>query len=182
MVESRETRLLRHAQFAVPTLEALLAAGHEIALVVSQPDRPVGRTSNSPLRPSSRPRWPPDSPSRSRKKSATTPNSAPSLRPSRPTPLSSSPMAASFRPGCWLCRGWAASTCTARCCPSTAAPRPSSGPWPWATPSPAIPPCCLKKASTPAPFCSSRPSRSRPIRPPSDLFDRARQGGRAAGG
>ena len=30
-------------QFAVPTLEALLAAGHEISLVVSQPDRPVGR-------------------------------------------------------------------------------------------------------------------------------------------
>ncbi len=30
-------------QFAVPTLEALIAAGHEIAPVVSQPDRPVGR-------------------------------------------------------------------------------------------------------------------------------------------
>jgi methionyl-tRNA formyltransferase len=30
-------------QFAVPTLRALHAAGHEIALVVSQPDRPVGR-------------------------------------------------------------------------------------------------------------------------------------------
>jgi methionyl-tRNA formyltransferase len=30
-------------QFAVPTLEALLGAGHAIALVVSQPDRPVGR-------------------------------------------------------------------------------------------------------------------------------------------
>lgn len=30
-------------QFAVPTLEALLAAGHDVALVVSQPDRPVGR-------------------------------------------------------------------------------------------------------------------------------------------
>ncbi len=29
--------------FAVPTLEALLAAGHRIALAVSQPDRPVGR-------------------------------------------------------------------------------------------------------------------------------------------
>jgi methionyl-tRNA formyltransferase len=29
--------------FAVPTFEALLAAGHEIALVISQPDRPVGR-------------------------------------------------------------------------------------------------------------------------------------------
>ena len=38
-------------QFAVPTLEALLAAGHEIALVVSQPDRPVGRDSSSPRRP-----------------------------------------------------------------------------------------------------------------------------------
>jgi methionyl-tRNA formyltransferase len=31
-------------QFAVPTLEALRVAGHEIALVVTQPDRPVGRT------------------------------------------------------------------------------------------------------------------------------------------
>ena len=30
-------------QFAVPTLESLLAAGHEVALVVSQPDRPAGR-------------------------------------------------------------------------------------------------------------------------------------------
>jgi methionyl-tRNA formyltransferase len=30
-------------QFAVPTLKALLAADHEISLVVSQPDRPVGR-------------------------------------------------------------------------------------------------------------------------------------------
>jgi methionyl-tRNA formyltransferase len=29
--------------FAVPTLEALLAAGHQIPLVVTQPDRPVGR-------------------------------------------------------------------------------------------------------------------------------------------
>jgi methionyl-tRNA formyltransferase len=31
-------------KFAVPTLEALMAAGHEISLVVTQPDRPVGRT------------------------------------------------------------------------------------------------------------------------------------------
>lgn len=30
-------------QFAVPTLEALLGAGHRVSLVVSQPDRPVGR-------------------------------------------------------------------------------------------------------------------------------------------
>jgi methionyl-tRNA formyltransferase len=31
-------------QFAVPTLGALIAAGHQIALVVSQPDKPVGRS------------------------------------------------------------------------------------------------------------------------------------------
>jgi methionyl-tRNA formyltransferase len=30
--------------FAVPTLEALISAGHEVALVVSQPDKPVGRS------------------------------------------------------------------------------------------------------------------------------------------
>ncbi len=30
-------------QFAVPTLTALIAAGHDLALVVTQPDRPVGR-------------------------------------------------------------------------------------------------------------------------------------------
>jgi methionyl-tRNA formyltransferase len=30
--------------FALPTLQALLAAGHQVELVMSQPDRPVGRT------------------------------------------------------------------------------------------------------------------------------------------
>jgi hypothetical protein len=29
--------------FAVPSLEALLAAGHDVALVITQPDRPAGR-------------------------------------------------------------------------------------------------------------------------------------------
>jgi methionyl-tRNA formyltransferase len=30
-------------QFAVPTLDAVIAAGHHVALVLTQPDRPVGR-------------------------------------------------------------------------------------------------------------------------------------------
>ena len=30
-------------EFAVPTLEALICAGHQISLVVTQPDRPIGR-------------------------------------------------------------------------------------------------------------------------------------------
>ena len=29
--------------FAVPTLDALVEAGHEVVLVVAQPDRPAGR-------------------------------------------------------------------------------------------------------------------------------------------
>src|SRR5689334_16170484 len=33
--------------FALPSLEALLAAGHEVALVVTQPDRPAGRGKKS---------------------------------------------------------------------------------------------------------------------------------------
>ncbi|HEX2679860.1 MAG TPA: methionyl-tRNA formyltransferase, partial [Candidatus Dormibacteraeota bacterium] len=31
------------AEFAVPSLRALNEAGHDIALVVTQPDRPAGR-------------------------------------------------------------------------------------------------------------------------------------------
>jgi methionyl-tRNA formyltransferase len=30
-------------EFAVPTLRGLLDAGHEVVLVLSQPDRPAGR-------------------------------------------------------------------------------------------------------------------------------------------
>ena len=30
-------------EFAVPTLEAVIAEGHEVALVVTQPDRAAGR-------------------------------------------------------------------------------------------------------------------------------------------
>ena len=29
--------------FAVPTLQAIVDAGHEVVLVVAQPDKPVGR-------------------------------------------------------------------------------------------------------------------------------------------
>ncbi|HTJ30284.1 MAG TPA: methionyl-tRNA formyltransferase [Acidobacteriaceae bacterium] len=45
MTENARLRLVfcGTPEFAVPTLEALMDAGHEVALVVSQPDRPVGR-------------------------------------------------------------------------------------------------------------------------------------------
>lgn len=38
-------------QFAVPTLEALVAAGHEVAAVYTQPDRPKGRSQELALSP-----------------------------------------------------------------------------------------------------------------------------------
>jgi len=44
MVERMKLVFCGTPRFAVPTLEALLAAGHELPLVVTQPDRPVGRT------------------------------------------------------------------------------------------------------------------------------------------
>jgi len=36
-------------EFGVPTLEAVIAAGHEVALVVTQPDRAAGRRIACPL-------------------------------------------------------------------------------------------------------------------------------------
>ena len=91
-------------QFAVPTLEALLAAGHRnrARRLAARPARRAA-TSSSPPRPSSRPRLPPASPSRSPKRSAATRSFARSLNPSPPTPLSSWPTAASFRRGCSRC-------------------------------------------------------------------------------
>ena len=44
-------------QFAVPALEALLASRHQVALVVTQPDRPRGRgqkVTDSPVKAAAR--------------------------------------------------------------------------------------------------------------------------------
>ena len=89
-------------QFAVPTLEALLAAGHDVALVVSQPDRPVGRAQTTDRAAgeadsAGRGHWQ----SRSRKRSATIRNFARSLRRSRRMRLWWSHTGALFRRGCW---------------------------------------------------------------------------------
>ena len=183
MVERRETGLLRHsAALPCPRWRHCSRRATRSPWSSRSPTAPWAALSSSPRRPSSRPRWPLALPSRSRKRFATTRSFARSLRPLRRRPLSWWPTGASFRRGCWRCRGSAASICTLRCCRSIAAPRPSSGPWPWATPSPATRRCCSKKASTPGRFCCSRPSRSRPDQTAADLFRRAGQGGRAAGG
>jgi methionyl-tRNA formyltransferase len=55
-------------QFAVPTLEAIIAAGHQVLEVITQPDRPKGRQQT--LTPSKPQRWPTTCPSISRSASA----------------------------------------------------------------------------------------------------------------
>ena len=115
-------------QFAVPTLEAVIAAGHQVALVLTQPDRPVGRDQNCRLRQSSRRHSRTAFRCCSPKRSRTTPSFAPNSNPSLPTPSLSSPTDASFRSGCSTSRASGTSTSTAHCCRSIAELRPSSGP------------------------------------------------------
>jgi hypothetical protein len=155
-------------RFAVPTLEALLAAGHEIALVVTQPDRPVGRKQQLAAPPVkqtalaaglavTQPEKIRNNAGVSRAAGAIAPDAIVVVAYGRIIPP-------------WmlaLYRAWGASICTARCCPSIAAQRLSNGPWPWAKPSPATPPCCWKKASIPAHFvaaASPHQARTRPRR------------------
>ncbi|HMC61328.1 MAG TPA: hypothetical protein VKJ01_19215, partial [Candidatus Solibacter sp.] len=49
LMASKRMRLvfLGTPAFAVPTLESLVEAGHEVPLVVTQPDRPRGRGQNA---------------------------------------------------------------------------------------------------------------------------------------
>jgi methionyl-tRNA formyltransferase len=44
-------------EFAVPSLEAVIAAGHEVALVLTQPDRPAGRKMEVQVPAVKRRRW-----------------------------------------------------------------------------------------------------------------------------
>jgi methionyl-tRNA formyltransferase len=60
--------------------------------------------------------------------------------------------------------------------PRTAAPRRFSGPWPRAMPSPATPPCCSKRASTPARFCCNSLGIA-PELTAVELFDELAEGG-----
>ena len=69
-----------------------------------------------------------------------------------------------------ISRRSASSTCTPRCCRSTAARRPSSGPSRTAKRAPASPPCGSTPGSTPATCCSRRETADRP------RGDRARTG------
>ena len=102
-------------EMAVPPLRGLVAAGHEVVLVVTRADRRRGRgsaTSPSPVKAAAAELGLP---------SPTT--STTCCRPA-PSSASSSPTGGSSSRTCWpLCR-W--STCTSRCCPGGAGRRRSS--------------------------------------------------------
>jgi methionyl-tRNA formyltransferase len=152
--------------FAVPTLKALLAAGHEIALVVSQPDRPVGRAQQLTAPPVKQAALaagiPVTQPEKiriergvPRQLEAIAPDAIVVVAYGRIIPPW---MLALPRLGCINLHG------------SLLPKYRGAAPIQWAVAMgdalPATPPCCSKRASTPGPFFCNRLSKSAPIRPP----------------
>ena len=158
--------------FAVPTLERLLAAGHEVAAVYTQPPRAAGprpqctEIAGSGLR-------------RDEGHPGAHAASVSRARPSSQRSATSNPMPPSSSPMACCCRGrfskrpaLAASMCMPRCCRAGAAPRRSSAPsWP-ATPRPASRSCIWARGWTPGRFASPSASRFRPEETAGELHDR----------
>ena len=121
-------------EFAVGTLEAVIAAGHEVCLVVTQPDRAAGRGMETQV---------------GAVKAAALTYGLPVVQPEkiknnaelreRLEGIAAEPggldailwwlMGGLFRIGCWRCHGMGVSICTGRCCRSTGARRRFSGRW-----------------------------------------------------
>ncbi len=160
-----------------PALEALIDAGHEIPLVLTQPDRPAGRKQEIQTPPVKQ--LPPCATT----SQSSNPRDQEQPRPSRP-PRSHRPRRhhrRSLRPHHppWMLDlpRYGNINSTARSSPNTAEPPPSSGPSPTAKPTPASPPCSSTPASTPATLLLAQPVPSPPTTPPSELFHIARQVG-----
>ncbi len=131
-----KTVFLGTPQFAVPTLEALVAAGHEVVAVFTQPDRPKGRGQEVAFSPV---------------KECALRHSLPVFQPAKVRQPEVVEQLEEIRPDVMVVVGYgqiipqsiidlprsASSTCTPRCCPDTAARRRSSGPSPMAKRSPA---------------------------------------------
>jgi methionyl-tRNA formyltransferase len=106
-------------EFAVPTLEALLQHGHEIPLVLTQPDRPAGRKMEL---------------QQSAVKRTALTHSLRVLQPEKiKTNAELRAALESLNPDAIIvvacsCRASATSTCTVRCCQSIAAPHRFNGP------------------------------------------------------
>ena len=142
-------------QFAIPTLQQLLTAGHAIDLVVTQPDRVRGRDqdpSPPPVKllaeeaglPVAQPEKIKNNPDFRARLEAIKPDAIIVVAYGRIVPD-------------WMLNlpRWATSTCTLRFSPNTAAPLPSNGRWPTGRRSQVPPPCASTRDSTPATSCCS---------------------------
>ena len=158
--------------FSVPALDALHAAGHEIACVYTRAPRPAGRGQKE--RPS-----PVHARAAALGLAVRTPRSLRDRRragrlrrASRRRPPSSSPTASSCRNPCSTPPRADASTSTPRSCHAGAAPpRSSARSWP-ATPRPASPSWRWRPASTPARSCFAPPPPIGPRDTAGTLHDR----------
>ncbi len=116
-------------EFAVPTLEAVIAAGHEVALVVTQPDRAAGRGMELQV---------------SAVKRAALEHGLPVVQPEKiknnaefrgqleaiaPDAILVVAYGGLFRSGCWSCHDSGISICMDRCCRSIEALRRFNGRW-----------------------------------------------------
>src|ERR1035441_10257050 len=151
-------------EFAVPTLEAVLAAGHQVALVVTQPDRPKGRKQElipSPV------------------KAAAQRHEIPVYQPEKIRAAESLTHLAAQNPQAMVVVGYGQIipqsiidlaplgivNVHASLLPELRGAAPSSGPSRAASNGPASPPCASMLASIPATFCCNGRPRSAPTRP-----------------
>ena len=128
--------------FAVPSLQALIDAGHDVCAVYTQPDKPQGRKQILTAPPV---------------KTLALEHDIPVFQPNT---LKNEDEQARLRELASCCprrysisRRTAASTCMVRCCRAGAAPLPSSGRLSRETKWQALPPCRWRKVWTPAICC-----------------------------
>ena len=131
-------------EFARAALAKLHAAGHEIALVLTQPDRPAGRGMKllpSPVKAFARDHGLAIAQPRSLRLDGRFTDDAQAARAAlvaaRPDALVVAAYGLILPRGCWTCRAWVASTSTPRCCRAGAVRRRSSARSRLATHSPA---------------------------------------------
>jgi methionyl-tRNA formyltransferase len=121
-------------RFAVPTLEALIAAGHEIALVVSQPDRPAGRTQQLTAPPVKETALAAGLDVTQPEKIKNNVEFRERLEAIAPDAIVVVAYGRIIPPWMLALPRWVASICTRLCCRSIAERRRSSGRWRWARP------------------------------------------------
>ena len=159
-------------EFAAAALDALHAAGHEIALVLTQPDRPSGRGLAADALRGEAARADARASGRAAADAERSGDGRDARARSAPTRWSSPRTASSCRRECSRSRAAAASTSTPRSCRAGAAPRRSSARCSPAIARPASASCRWTQGSTPVRCCCAKRCRSRRDDTAQTLHDR----------